>query len=189
MSTTLPVRSKEQVRALTEYYYQRGELRNYLLVVMSIHSGLRISDLLHLKWTDVYDAEADCVRNNVVLVEQKTKKSKWIALNKKIRTALEHCLHLARYSEYLFASRKGGAIGRVQAYRIIRAAAEALNFSQKVSCHSLRKTFGYLAWKAGISPVVIMEIYNHSSFIVTRRYLGLTHDETDEAYHRMAEVV
>jgi len=83
----------------------------------------------------------------------------------------------------IFKSRKTGrAIGRIQAYRIIRAAAEALEFQGRVSCHSLRKTFGYHAWKSGVSPAVIMEIYNHSSFAVTQRYLGVTQDDKNAVY-------
>jgi site-specific recombinase XerD len=67
----------------------------------------------------------------------------------------------------------GKAINRIQVYRIIRAAAEALKFKVRMPCHSLRKAFGYHAWKSGASTAVIMEIYNRSSFAVTRRYLGV----------------
>jgi integrase len=188
MAATQPIRNKNQVRELAEYYLKHGKLRDNLLVVMGVHTALRISDLLTLKWDDVYDFTLKRVRTSVALTEHKTGKSKIVALNERIIRALKRCVKAAKPGRFLIASRKGGAIGRVQAYRIIREAAEALNFNGRVSCHSLRKTFGYLAWKSGVSPAVIMEIYNHSSFAVTRRYLGVKQDDKDEVYIRLAEL-
>ena len=182
MSTTQPIRNKHQVRELAGYFLKRGELRNHLLVVMGVHTALRISDLLRLKWEDVYDFDRQRVRESVSITEKKTGKSKLIALNKTIISALSLCAHAAKRGEHLIKSRKGGVISRIQAYRIIRAAAEALGFRSRVSCHSLRKTFGYHAWKNGVSPVVIMDIYNHSSLAVTQRYLGVTQDDRNEVY-------
>ncbi|GHV17955.1 site-specific integrase [Clostridia bacterium] len=191
MSATQPIRNKHQVRELADYYLKRGELRNHLLIVMGVHTALRICDLLHLTWDDVYDFDRSRVRESVALTEKKTGKTKLIALNKAIVTALTICKVFAKRGEVLIKSRKGEnkAISRVQAYRIITAAAEALNFESRVSCHSLRKTFGYHAWKNGVSPAVIMEIYNHSNFAVTRRYLGITQDDKNEVYRKLADVV
>jgi integrase len=156
---------------------------------MGVHTALRISDLLRLKWEDVYDFGSHRFRESVSITERKTGKTKLVALNKAILAALHTCRSAAKLGEHLIRSRKGGAISRIQAYRLIRAAAEALGFIARVSCHSLRKTFGYHAWKSGASPAVIMDIYNHSSFAVTRRYLGVSQDDRDEVYRKLAGVV
>ena len=184
MATTQPVRDKQQLRELVSYYLKLGQLRNYLLIVLAIYTALRISDLLRLKWDDVYDFKNNCVRTSITIVEKKTRKSKTIALNRIIIKALTMYASVAAESGNFIIENKntGEAISRIQAYRLVRAAAEAVKILTRVSCHSLRKTFGYLAWKKGVSPAVIMEIYNHSSLAVTRRYLGVTQEDKDEVY-------
>jgi len=183
MATTQPIRNKQDVRDLSMYYLKRGQLRNHLLIVLGVHTALRISDLLRLRWDDVYDFERGCVRASISLTEKKTGKSKILALNKAAVSALSLlAMRVAQRGRYLIENPNSkSAIGRVQAYRIIRNAAEALGLG-RVSCHSLRKCLGYHAWKSGVSPAVIMEIYNHSNLAVTRRYLGVTQDEKDAVY-------
>lgn len=184
MAATEPIRDKEQLKALAGYYLQKGQLRNYTLIVMGVYTALRISDLLQLKWSDVYD-EAKCAfRVHITLKEKKTGKTKTIALNQLVLDALS--LYLPnRQSEFIFASnrKEGKAISRVQAWRIIHAAVIDVGLPDKIACHSLRKTWGYHAWTSGlVSPVVIMDIYNHSSYEVTKRYLGVMQDDLDRAY-------
>jgi len=184
MATTEPIRNKKQVRALAEYYRERGELRNHVLVVLGVHTALRISDLLRLRWDDIYDFENRRIRTSVTIVEGKTRKSKTFALNKDaIRALTLFAMQSARQGSFIIENTQTKkAISRIQAYRLIRAAAESLQLPTRVSCHSLRKTFGYHAWKSGVSPAVIMEIYNHSSLNVTRRYLGVTQDDKNAVY-------
>ena len=90
-------------------------------------------------------------------------------------------------SEYVFKSRVGSnrPIGRNRAYVIIKQACKNLGYDENISCHSLRKTFGYHAWKQGISPAVIMSIYNHSSMEITKRYLSIEQDDRDEAFQNI----
>jgi integrase len=184
MATTEPIRNKNQVRELAEYYLRRGQTRNYVLIVLGVHTALRISDLLRLRWDDVYDFDRNRVRESVAIVEKKTGKAKTFVLNKDaVRALTRFAAQAARKGAFLIENPKTQrAISRIQAYRLIRAAAEALELETRVSCHSLRKTFGYHAWKNGVSPAVIMEIYNHSSLAVTRRYLGITQDDKNEVY-------
>ncbi|GHV41122.1 integrase [Synergistales bacterium] len=151
MATTQPIRDINQARELANYYLKLGKIRNYVLIVMGIHTALRISDLLRLTWDDVYDFDHCRVRESVSITEKKTGKTKVVFLNNRIASALTLYSYAAKRGGSLIKSRKGGAICRIQAYRIIRAAAEALKFCFRVSCHSLRKTFGYFAWKSGIS--------------------------------------
>ena len=184
MAATEPIRDKKQLKALANYFLKRGELRNHVLIVMGTCTALRISDLLRLKWADVYDEERQSFRMHVTLTEKKTEKTKTIALNKQIISALQ-LYYPHRRGDYIFASNRksGKAISRVQAWRIIHAAVVAVNIPGKIACHSLRKTWGYHAWTSKtVSPVVIMEIYNHSSYEVTRRYLGVAQDDLDRAY-------
>ena len=183
MKTTQPIRNKHQIRALAEYYLKRGEIRNHVLIVMGLYTALRISDLLRLQWDDVFNFATGKVRSSISITEKKTGKSKTIALNAGIIKALSLYSGVAKPGAFVIESKKTRkAISRIQAYRLIRAAADALEFKNNVSCHSLRKTFGYHAWKSGISPAVIMDIYNHNSMAITRRYLGVSQDDRDAVY-------
>ncbi|MCL2215472.1 MAG: tyrosine-type recombinase/integrase [Defluviitaleaceae bacterium] len=187
MSTTQPIRNLDHVRALANYYMDKGELRNYRLIVLSLHTALRVSDLLSLRWSDVYDFKLNRPCKEFTLTEQKTGKSKTVAINHHAAKALKKGADTAAPYHFLFANAHSGkALVRAQAYRIIRNAGEALELPGRISCHSLRKTFGYHAWKKGISPAVIMEIYNHSSLSQTRRYLGINQDDLNTVYMSMA---
>lgn len=184
MAATEPIRDKKQLKALADYYLKKGQIRNHTLIIMGVYTALRVSDLLRLKWMDVYDEERQVFRTHISLVEKKTGKTKTIALNKQALGALRQC-YLQRRGDFIFANnrRNNTAISRVQAWRIIHAAAMAVGINGKISCHSLRKTWGYHAWTSKtVSPVVIMDIFNHSNYEVTRRYLGITQDDLDEAY-------
>lgn len=187
MAATEPIRSKQQFKELSEYFLERGQIRNYTLIVMGTYTALRISDVLRLRWSDVYDEEKGTFRAHVTITEKKTGKTKVIALNKHVTGALRLC-YPHRRGDFIFASKRkdANAISRVQAWRIIHSAVVAVGIAGKISCHSLRKTWGYHAWTSGdVSPVVIMHIYNHSNFEITKRYLGVAQDDLDKAYLEM----
>ena len=183
MKVTQPIRDKKQVKKIVTYYKSIGEFRNWVLVTLCVHTALRISDILNLKTEDVYDFEKKKVRTSINIKEIKTGKSKEIALHPNIVYSLEKYMDKTSKGQALILnSNTNKAISRVQAYRLIRDAAQAVEIENNVSCHSLRKTFGYHAWKNGVSPAVLMEIYNHSSLSITRRYLGVCQDDKNAVY-------
>ena len=81
MAATEPIRSKKELKGLAKYYLDKGQMRNYTMLIMGVYTALRISDLLRLRWSDVYDEEKQIFYKEVTLTEKKTGKTKTIALN------------------------------------------------------------------------------------------------------------
>ncbi len=187
MSTTQPIKDMEQIQELKNYFWEKGEIRNYLMVIMGLNTSLRISDILGLRWKDVYNFKTHQYKEHLIITEQKTGKNSSIALNDAIIAALEcyrKTSNIFMPDIYLFKSRNGEnhPISRSRAFTIIKDASLKLGMEENVACHSLRKTFGYQAWKKGIPPALLMSIYNHSSYEITKRYLGISQDERDRVF-------
>lgn len=190
MSKTYPIKEMEQINELKNYFLEKGEIRNYALVVIGLNTSLRISDILNLQWKDIYNFKTGTYRQHICLVEQKTHKNNMIAINGAAISALEiykESLTELEPDTYIFKSRVGRnrPISRNRAFNIIKGAAEELGMESNIACHSLRKTFGYQAWKKGVQPALLMSIYNHSSYEITKRYLGINQDERDNVFMEM----
>ena len=195
MSTTQPIKSKDALEKFKEYYLlEKPNLRNNTLIILGLNTALRISDILKLRWENIYDDKNDLVKKHLEVIEKKTGKQNMIALNQSVCNALmeykNFVFHDKKYNknQYLFLSQKGEnePICRSQAYRIVKNAAESTGLYNHISCHSMRKTFGYHAWKQGTPPALLMDIYNHSSFKITKRYLCIEQDEKDEVYLKIS---
>ena len=46
MAKTQPLKEMEQINALKDYFFERGEFRNYALIVIGLNTSLRISDMV-----------------------------------------------------------------------------------------------------------------------------------------------
>lgn len=188
MCTTAPIKNKRELTMFRNYYKNiQYHPRNYALIVLGLNSALRISDILSLRWRDVYLDSHRGYRTHLYITEMKTGKENVIAINKALQEALEFYRKSLRHfdrNQYIFESQKTphGKISRSQAFRIIKKAAAYCGLGEKISCHSLRKTFGYHAWKNGTPPAMLMSIYNHSSYEITKRYLGIEQLEKDDVF-------
>lgn len=190
MSKTQPIRQISDIEKMKSYFLERGEIRNYVMIIMGINTSLRISDILSLQWKDVYNFKLNMYRQHIDMVEKKTQKETVIALNHAVIAALnmyQSTLTEFNGATYIFKSRTGNnrPITRNRAFNIIKKANERIGIEGNIACHSLRKTFGYQAWKKGVPPALLMSIYNHSSYEITKRYLGISQDERDCVFFGM----
>ena len=184
---TTPIRSRKEIEKMKSYFLEDKNYRDYALFVTGINTALRISDLLHLKWEDVYNTQTHAYKSYVRIIERKTNKQVIIALNTNCISALKLLKKnrpLQTEDEYIFSSNKNrhAPLSRNRAYHIIKNAADAVHVEGNISCHSLRKTFGYHAWKMGTPSALIMNIYNHSSIEITKRYLSICQDDRDDLF-------
>lgn len=164
---------------------RKNSFRDYLLFVMGINTGLRISDLLNLTFKDVLD-DAGAISDTIKVKEKKTGKTKTFFVNETVKKALHEYMKDVDVTPlgYLFPSRKGDnqPITRIQAYRIINDACGLAKIKGSIGTHTLRKTFGYWAYKQGIDITLLMKIFNHSAPSITLRYIGITQEDINNVY-------
>jgi len=184
MTTAECLRWEEAVR-LVRRLYDDGDYRTSLLVACGCFLGLRIGDLLELSWRQLLPG------GTLVLTERKTRKRRTVRVNGDLSAHAEACrvaLGVTDLAQRCFLNRFGGPISRQMVNRHLkevrdRYGLEIVNFST----HSLRKTFGRrVVEMAGpdseMALVRLSEIFNHTSPMVTRRYLGLRQEELGQVY-------
>lgn len=175
MNEVQPIKNKRDIERMKRAL--RGNPRDLLLFIIGINSSLRISDILALKVGDVSD-------EYITLRERKTNKRKRIRVNSAIQDAVNRLVPAdASADEWLFPSRKGTApISRVQAWRVLNAAADRVGLNIELGTHSLRKTFAYHAYKNGTDIALLMRVLNHGSQRETLRYIGIEQEAIDDVY-------
>jgi len=176
------IRNKAKIKQM--YHYLAGKEAKYgLLFKFGLNTGLRISDILPIKLNDVCCENGE-FRDYLIINEKKTGKEKKIKLNSSLRKAIGAYIKSENLTpnSYLFWSKKGKHIGRIQAYRILKEAADIIGI-ENFGTHSLRKTWGYWTYKASRYNIgLIMDTFNHSSQSITLRYIGVSQDQKDELY-------
>jgi integrase len=180
--TVEPLRDKKKIKQM--YNYLNGKNSKYgLLFKFGLNTGLRISDILPIKVSDIFNTNWH-FKNHLILKEKKTGKEKKIKLNNALRTCIQSYVKNQKLSfdSYLFHSQKGDHIGRVQAYRVLKEAADTIGV-ENFGTHSLRKTWGYWTYKVSRYNIgLIMDTFNHSSMRITLQYIGVNQDQKDELY-------
>ena len=174
-----------QAMNLIRNLYNEENYKMSLLISFGAFWGLRISDILSLKWEQVYNLD------EFTLVERKTKKARDIKINSQLKRHIADCyqnLIPCTLDEFIFTSQKGTVFSIQRINVILKDMKIRYNLKIKnFSSHSLRKCFGREIFNrsgenAELAIVKLSQLFNHSSTSITRRYLGISQKELLETY-------
>ncbi len=174
-----------QAMNLIRNLFNDGNYKISLLISLGCFFGLRISDILSLRWVQIYNID------EFTLVEKKTMKSRTIKINAQLKRHIEDCYKKIRprtTAEFIFTSQKG-SVYSIQRINVILKDLK-VNYNLKIknfSSHSLRKAFGRTifdrsAENAELAIVKLSQLFNHSNPAITRRYLGISQKELLDTY-------
>jgi len=183
MKFVQPIRDPRKVEAIKDFLLLRNE-RDFVMFVLGINTGLRISDILPLRVIDVKGIYID-------IYEEKTGKHQLIKINAILRKVLDAYIKGKPDYEYLFKSRnKKHKTGKINepisssmAYKILSGAAKHFGLTS-IGTHSMRKTFGYFFHMREKDITLLMDHFNHDEESITLRYIGIKQDTLDEAIDR-----
>jgi integrase len=174
-----------QAMNLIRNLYNDKNYRMSLLISFGGFWGLRISDLLSLKWEQVLD------KDEFTLTEHKTKKQREIKINAQLRQHIKDCylnINPRSLKEFIFTSQKGSVYSIQRINVILKGMKTKYNLKiRNFSSHSLRKCFGREIFNrsnenAELAIVKLSQLFNHSNPSITRRYLGISQQELMDTY-------
>ncbi|WP_077210580.1 tyrosine-type recombinase/integrase [Bacillus dakarensis] len=173
MKTVDAIKDVKKINEMKHFLMSKSD-RDYCLFLFGINTGIRIQELLNLR---VHNVKTEKEEISYFLSPLKELNPP-VYLNTQVREAIQRCIDEGRLhsEDFLFKSKKTSeAISRQQAYRIINEAAKQAGIEGSVGTHTLRKTFGYHAYRKGIAISLIQKRLQQSSSSETIQYLGLEH--------------
>lgn len=181
MQTVQPIRDPKQIEAIKNYLYD-WDPKYWMLWILGTNTGLRVSDILKLKVSNVRDTD------HVWLNEQKTGKDRRLYFNRQMKKTVSDYIRNQGLSDddYLIQSqkRRDKPMSREWAYTVLNRAAEACGIDtskEKIGTHTMRKTFGYWHYQRHHDVALLQKIFNHSAPSITLRYIGVTDDLIDQS--------
>lgn len=166
--------TEQEVKKMTEYYsgHTFMEVRNRLMLMTFFDTGIRVSELIDLKLSQVKD--------EYILIHGKGDKERVVPksplLNKwmfKYLSTRENFFTYRRVSENVFLSRNGRPMTTEAIHRVIKIAGKAVGVSRdiRVSPHTCRHTFAQMQLKNGLDLYSLSRLMGHSNISITQRYL------------------
>lgn len=182
---TLPkVLSLKEVELLLDVSLKdKYDFRNKAMLEVMYATGMRISELISLKYTKVD------IKGNVVTVIGKGGKERMIPLGDYATEALRIYMEIYRPKllkkpcDYVFLSVRGDKMSRQAFFKIVKAEAKKKGIKTEFSPHTLRHSFASHLLMNGADLRSIQELLGHSDITTTQIYTHVSDKVREETYH------
>lgn len=192
-------KAKEDIRidVFTDYhikqmlnYYQRIKqrekvfyaYRDYSIIVVFLGTGLRLSELCSLKWSDLD------FKQQTLSVFGKNRKKETVPITDKLvkeisayKLYCEQNFETQVLSDYVFTNKDNKHLTANAVQNVFKRLAKIMNFKDvRLSSHTFRHTFCQRCIQSGMSIFAIQRLMRHSSINVTERYAAMWGNDLKE---------
>lgn len=179
------VMSKEEIddlKAAIDMSKEQGH-RNRAIIETLYSCGLRVSELINLKISNIYDDEG------FMRVIGKGNKERLVPLSPVVLKEIDIYRDLVRshqeiktgHEDFLFLNRRGAQLTRVMIFTIVKDLAEEIGLNKNISPHSFRHSFATHLVEGGANLRAVQEMLGHESISTTEIYTHLSNDVLKEA--------
>lgn len=181
---------KDRIIKAKTYHHKMIASRDLCLTIFSFNVGLRMSDIVKLKWGDILHYD-NTFKDAVRIQEKKTKKYKDFYLNAASREAITNYITefkiQIKMNDYIFKSREGGHIKVRSVNAILKKAGKAIGIKYPIGTHSYRKSWSYHQIMAHRDDAYfmahLMNLMGHSSISATLHYAGISEEQNRQYYN------
>ena len=162
-------------------------VRDRALILLLLHTGMRIGELLKVKMADIILPE-----NKILLpLGEKNLHGRVVYYSSAAEQALNKWLAIRKPdSDYLFYGYRGGELSYVIAWAIMKKAVQKAGLEQRgYSLHSLRHTFATNMLNAGLRLEVLQKLLGHLTIDITLQYARLSDISREDEYFKAMTVI
>ena len=166
----------------------KNKIRNKAIIEILYSCGLRVSELITLKVSDLYFNES------IIKVTGKGNKERFVPISKGAINYIEKYLNEIRIfkkikkgsEDTLFLNERGSGLSRVMIYIILNDLKIKARISKKIGPHTLRHSFATHLLENGADLITIQNMLGHENIVTTERYLHVNRKHLVESiskYH------
>lgn len=148
--------------------------RNKTIIEVLYGTGIRVSELVNLKLSNIF------FRESILKVNGKGDKERFVPLGKIASAEIKTYINIrdrmkidSKNTDILFINRYGRKLTRSMIFKIIKDASKSIGLEKKISPHTLRHSFATHLLKNGADLRTIQLILGHESITTTEIYTHL----------------